>query len=168
MNMETLELIKAESIAFTGHRDIPVSQMEGVRERLKAAISHAYKHGKHNFYCGMALGFDRLAAEAIISLKEELLHVRLVAVVPFRGQSNRWSAIEQRRYRLLLAQADKVVVLSEHYYQGCLLRRNDYMLAHSCGVIAYFDGKPKGGTYYTCGKARDKGMEVVNLYEIGD
>lgn len=51
--METLELIKAESIAFTGHRDIPVSQMDGVRERLKAAISHAYKHGKHNFYCGM-------------------------------------------------------------------------------------------------------------------
>ena len=32
--METLELIKAESIAFTGHRDIPVSQMDGVRERL--------------------------------------------------------------------------------------------------------------------------------------
>ncbi len=91
------------------------------------------------------------------SLKEELLHVRLVAVVPFRGQSNRWSAIEQRRYRLLLAQADKVVVLSEHYYQGCLLRRNDYMLAHSCGVIAYFDGKPKGGTYlYLWGKPGTK------------
>ena len=162
MNMETLELIKAESIAFTGHRDIPVSQMDGVRERLKAMDSAFISSS------GMALGFDRLAAEAIISLKEELLHVRLVAVVPFRGQSNRWSAIEQRRYRLLLAQADKVVVLSEHYYQGCLLRRNDYMLAHSCGVIAYFDGKPKGGTYYTCGKARDKGMEVVNLYEIGD
>lgn len=47
--METLEQIKAESIAFTGHRDISVSQMDRVRKRLKVAISHAYKHGKHNF-----------------------------------------------------------------------------------------------------------------------
>ena len=112
--METLELIRAESITFTGHRDIPVSQTDRVKERLKIAISHAYKHGKRNFYCGMALGFDRLAAEAIISLKEELLHVRLIAVVPFRGQNNRWSAIEQRRYRPHHSQAEKVIVLSEH------------------------------------------------------
>ena len=31
-------------------------------------------------------------------------------------------------------------------------------------VIAYFDGKPKGGTAYTCRKAREKRMPVVNVY----
>lgn len=162
--METLELKKAESIAFTGHRNIPVSQMDRVRERLRTAIFHAYKHGKRNFYCGMALGFDMFAAETILSLKVELPNIRLIAVVPFQGQSSRWSAIEQRRYRQFIAQADKVIVLSERYYQGCLLRRNDYMLAHTSGVIAYFDGNPQGGTYYTCREARHKGMDVVNLY----
>ncbi len=162
--METLELKKAESIAFTGHRNIPVSQMDRVREWLRTAISHAYKHGKRHFYCGMALGFDMLAAEAILSLKVELPNIRLIATVPFRGQSSRWSAIEQRRYKQLIAQADKVIVLSERYYQGCLLRRNDYMLARTSGVIAYFNGNPKGGTYYTCREARYKGMDVINLY----
>ena len=101
--METLELKKAESIAFTGHRNIPVSQMDRVRERLRTAIFHAYKHGKRNFYCGMALGFDMLAAETILSLKVELPNIRLIAVVPFQGQSSRWSAIEQRRYRQFIA-----------------------------------------------------------------
>lgn len=84
MNMETLELKKAESIAFTGYRNIPVSQMDRVRERLRAVISHAYKHGKRNFYCGMALGLDMLAAETILSLKVELPNIRLIAAVPFR------------------------------------------------------------------------------------
>lgn len=31
-------------------------------------------------------------------------------------------------------------------------------------VIAYYDGKQKGGTYYTCREARKRGMTVVNLF----
>ena len=60
--------------------------------------------------------------------------------------------------------ADKVIVLSDTYYKGCLLRRNDFMLQHSNFVIAYYDGKQKGGTYYTCREARKRGMTVVNLF----
>ena len=44
-------------------------------------------------------------------------------------------------------------------------RRNDYMLSHSCGLIAFFDGKPKGGTFYTCRKAKSMGMDIINLYK---
>lgn len=54
--METLELIRAESITFTGHRDIPVSQTDRVKERLKIAISHAYKHGKQQFLLWYGFG----------------------------------------------------------------------------------------------------------------
>lgn len=53
---------------------------------------------------------------------------------------------------------------SDTYYKGCLLRRNDFMLQHSNFVIAYYDGKQKGGTYYTCREARKRGMTVVNLF----
>ena len=38
------------------------------------------------------------------------------------------------------------------------------MLEHSCGVIAFYDGKPLGGTFYTCKEAVKKGMYIVNLY----
>lgn len=157
--------LKAQSVAFTGHRNIPVFQMDRVRERLRIAISHAYKQDKRNFYCGMAIGFDMLAAETIFSLKMELPDIRLIAVVPFSGQSFRWNNIERKRYHQLLSQADEVVVLSVDYSPGCLLRRNDYLLEYSSLVIAYFDGQPKGGTYYTCKKALRNGMKVVNLFE---
>ena len=38
------------------------------------------------------------------------------------------------------------------------------MLQHSNFVIANYDGKQKGGTYYTCREARKRGMTVVNLF----
>ena len=38
------------------------------------------------------------------------------------------------------------------------------MLSKVSGVIAYFDGKPKGGTFYTCRNAKDSGLDIINLY----
>lgn len=39
------------------------------------------------------------------------------------------------------------------------------MLSHTCGVIAYYDGKPKGSTYYTVRKTERMEMDVVNIYD---
>ena len=155
---------RGKSIAFTGHRIIPLVRQEDVRVRLIAAVAFACKSGITHFYCGMALGVDLMAAEVVLSLKDKFPDIRLIAVVPFSGQSNRWAFSEQERYHRILAKTDKVVVLSENYFRECLLRRNDYMLSHSCGVIAYYDGKPKGGTFYTVRKAERMKMEVVNIY----
>lgn len=157
-------MIKEASIAFTGHRNIAPEQKDKVRERLRKAVSLAYKEGKYQCICGMALGFDMLAAEEVLSLKARLPYLQLIAVVPFRGQNSRWDLAEQQRYDHILAKTDKVIVLSDTYYKGCLLRRNDFMLQHSNFVIAYYDGKQKGGTYYTCREARKRGMTVVNLF----
>ena len=143
---------------------IAPKQKDKVRERLRKAVSLAYKEGKYQCICGMALGFDMLAAEEVLSLKARLPYLQLIAVVPFRGQNSRWDLAEQQRYDHILAKTDKVIVLSDTYYKGCLLRRNDFMLQHSNFVIAYYDGKQKGGTYYTCREARKRGMTVVNLF----
>ena len=32
-------------------------------------------------------------------------------------------------------------------------------------LIAFFDGTPKGGTFYTCRKAKTMGMDIINLYK---
>lgn len=71
---------------------------------------------------------------------------------------------EQQRYARILSRAAEVILLSEDYFNGCYLRRNDYMLSHSDKVIAYYDGKPMGGTAYTCRKAQGKRMEIVNVF----
>lgn len=155
---------KEKSITFTGHRIIPLVRQEEIRKQLTAAVAFACESGMTRFYCGMALGFDMMAAEVVLSLKDKFPNIRLIAVVPFLGQSNRWASSEQERYRQILAEVDKIVLLSENYFCGCLLRRNDYMLSHSCGVIAYYNGKPQGGTFYTVRKAERMKMDVVNIY----
>lgn len=157
-------LNKRETVAFSGHRHIPFGEMPGLEMDLAAEVSMLYSLGFRNFLCGMAMGFDMMAAKVVISLRKEMPGLRLIAVVPFARQSERWSERAQMFYHYLLTEADDIVQLSDTYYQGCLLRRNDYMLEHSSRVVAYFDGKPKGGTYYTCRKASEKGMQIINLF----
>ena len=138
---------KSKSLAFTGHRTVPVERQDEISARLVEAVSVACKSGITCFFSGMAMGFDLMAAETILSLKGKYPEIRLIAVVPFRRQSCRWPSMEKERY-----------------FHGCLLRRNDFMLEHSCGVIAFYDGKPYGGTFYTCREARKRCMDIINLY----
>lgn len=153
-----------KAVAFTGHRYIPRHKEKVIRLQVKSAVQRLYVQGYRTFLCGVALGFDMLAAEEVQTLKVALSDIRLVAVVPHRGQSEQWSPYERQRYERLLAMADDVKVLSERYYDGCLLRRNDYMISHADCIIAYFDGKQKGGTFYTVRNATKHGLSVTNLF----
>jgi uncharacterized phage-like protein YoqJ len=158
-------LNKQKSVAFTGHRRILIEQQDSLRNAIMSKVGALYAMGITNYYCGMAIGFDLLAAEAVLSLKATLPRLLLIAVVPYRGQSNAWSRTEQELHAVTLAKADEVIVLSERYYKGCLLRRNDFMLFHVCGVVAFFDGNPKGGTFYTCREASRQHLDIINLYD---
>lgn len=112
----------------------------------------------------MALGFDMLAAEEVLKLKEELPGILLVATVPYREQNERWGANQKKRYLEILEKVDDVIVLSEHYYNGCFLKRNDFMLNHVAALLAYFDGKPTGGTFYTVRNAKRLSLQICNLF----
>lgn len=162
--MQTNNFQKAQSATFTGHRLISYSKYPALKASLRQTIKTLYTQGIHNFYCGMAVGFDMLAAEAVLSLKTELQELTLIAVVPYRGQSEKWSDTNRSKYNAILCKADKAVFLSENYYKGCLLRRNDYMLSQSCCIIAYFDGNNEGGTFYTCRKAAELNLPVKNIF----
>lgn len=162
--MEQTEFQVTTSTSFTGHRFIPYSQKEKLRASLTEAIISHYNTGTCNFICGMAMGFDILAAETVLALKNEYQDITLTVVVPFRNQSAKYSMTDKRRYQDIMGKADKVIILSETYYDGCFLRRNDYMLNHSNRLIAYFNGEKKGGTFYTWRKALQMGLPAANLY----
>ncbi|WP_300512381.1 phage integrase SAM-like domain-containing protein [uncultured Phocaeicola sp.] len=70
---------KEKSIAFTGHWIIPLVRQEEVRVRLTAAVAFACKSGMTRFYCGMALGFDMMAAAVVLSLKDKFPNIRLTS-----------------------------------------------------------------------------------------
>ena len=103
---------KAVSVCFSGHRSVPFAKRRELKQCLKSEIAKAYADGYRYFYCGMAMGFDLLAAEAALSLQCELKDLQVIAVVPFRGQSDRWSKEEQAKYDAILRIVDDVVVLA--------------------------------------------------------
>lgn len=90
---------KSKSLAFTGHRTIPIERQDEIRARLVEAVSVACKSGITCFYSGMAMGFDLMAAETVFSLKGRYPDIRLIAVVPFRRQNCRWPSIERNVIR---------------------------------------------------------------------
>lgn len=113
----------------------------------------------------MALGFDLMAAECMLQAKRYFNDITLTAVIPFRDQCGMWNLNDRQRYRAVLRQADFRILLSERYYKGCLLVRNDFMLSHACRIVACYDGRRRGGTFYTCNRARAMNIPVINLYD---
>lgn len=154
---------KAKTVAFTGHRRnrITISESE-LQERLKIYIGLSIANGYDTFLSGMAEGFDLAAARAVLEMKKICPQIRLIAVIPFPGQDGYFSPEVKQEYSRIKAAADEVVILSDHYYKDCFLRRNDYLLGNSSRMICYFDGAPRGGTYYTVKRAG----QVINLASI--
>ena len=162
--MNDLKFDRTVSAAFTGHRFYDFSQREFIQERLTSAISEAYDHGIRNFISGFALGIDLKAAQLVQSLKCNLPGISLTAAIPFKGQAERYNIYDKRVYRRLLELADKVIVLSDCYYPRCFLDRDEFMVENASYLIAYYDGREKGGTYYTVKKARARGIPIINVY----
>lgn len=162
--MNDLKFDRTVSAAFTGHRFYDFSQRGFIQERLTSAISEAYDHGIRNFISGFALGIDLMAAQLVQSLKCNLPGISLTAAIPFEGQAERYNIYDKRVYRRLLELADKVIVLSDCYYLRCFLDRDEFMVENASYLIAYYDGREKGGTYYTVKKARARGIPIINVY----
>ena len=155
---------KAVTAAFTGHRYMDASQREQVKRRLTQAVEDAYGKGIRNFISGFAIGFDMMAAEVVVSLKRNHPDITLTAASPFKGQASRFSFYDRKRYDRLLEVADEVIVLSESYYPRCFLERDEFMVNNSSMLIGYYDGREKGGTFYTIRKAMAQNIPIVNVY----
>lgn len=149
----------AATAAFTGHRTYDGS----ADEALRRTVRQLHASGVRTFLTGMAVGFDLAAAEAVLACRDTIPDMRLVAVVPFRGQASRFPSPDRERYERILAAADERVVLSEGFYRGCYAVRNDYLVEHASRLVAWYDGSP-GGTRYTVRRAERKGRRIIHLH----
>ena len=161
----TMDITK--SVAFTGHRSERILQVRMLYLYLDivSQMKRLYSLGYRYFLSGMAEGFDLLAAQAVADLKMEYTDIRLIAVVPFRRQSDRYRPENKSLYDRIMKTADETVILREDYCKGCFHHRNDYLIDNSEIVLAYWDKQPYGGTYYTVGKARMMNRNIINLYK---
>lgn len=150
------------SCCFTGHRNISSFERTRIQEQLESEIVQLIHQGVYGFFCGGALGFDTLAALAVLKIREIYTHIKLIMVLPCRDQAERWSDRNRGIYDRILNEADEVIYTAEHYYNGCMLRRNRRLVDSSDVCICYL-AKTSGGTAYTIAYAKERGLRVINL-----
>lgn len=61
--------IKEKTCCFTGHRDLPSSQYQNIFRKTEEKIEKFIMQGYRYFCAGGALGFDTIAALAVLKLK---------------------------------------------------------------------------------------------------
>ena len=144
--------------ALTGHRALPP---DFDRNALYDGLEELILNGYNRFLCGMAMGFDLLALDCLVSLRSRY-RIQIEACVPFDGQESKFPLEEKRRYRDLIAWCDVVHILYPSYQNGCYLARDRYMVERADLLFAYCT-RDKGGTAYTVNCARELGVEVKLL-----
>ena len=156
--------MKNNTCCFTGHREIPAGEENVIKERLTEVLISLIEEGITDFLAGGAIGFDMLAEEAVLSLKEKYPRIRLHIIVPCRNQPLKWSQDNVKKYEELNSRADEVKLMSEGYYNGCMQVRNRYMVDNSSVCVAYLT-KTTGGSAGTVRDAEKKGLKIINVAE---
>lgn len=155
-------IIPACTCCFTGHRKIPYEDSEWLKKRIHQAIVYCCSNGITTFIAGGALGFDTLAAAAVIEEKERHPEIMLVLALPCRDQTKFWAEEDRSVYAFIEKKADRVMLLSEQYYSGCMQVRNKFMVDNSAYCVCYLK-ETYGGTYDTVKYAKYEGLRVFNI-----
>lgn len=153
---------RKRTACFTGHRSIPENDKVKLRIQLDRIIEALYNKGVVFFGCGGAYGFDTEAVNAVLKAKERHKEIKLILVLPCKGQDKYWNDESKAMYRDILSKVDKIVYTSEYYTNDCMHKRNRHLVDYSGYCIAYCT-KQSGGTVYTMNYAKDSGVKVVNL-----
>ncbi|MBQ9805373.1 MAG: DUF1273 family protein [Clostridia bacterium] len=156
------------TVCFTGHRHIPDEEYKTLFDSLLHLIEQQILAGAAVFRTGGALGFDTMAALAVLSLRKRFPEVRLELILPCPSQTRGWSEDDTVLYEQIKAQADKVQYVSTGYYKGVLQQRNRALVEGSDVCVAYLRNSSGGGTAYTAALALKQGLELINLHDLID
>lgn len=125
-----------KSVCFTGHRNLKSKTQELsvlLYEYLEKIIT---KLEVTDFYAGGSIGWDALAAQTVLRLREKYPQIKLHLILPCSNaeQTAGWSEEQRREFYRILALADDVEYTSEHYFNGCMKARNTRLveLANVC------------------------------------
>ena len=154
--------MREKTCCFTGHRQLPPEEQAEIANRLERVITDLYQKGVRYYGAGGALGFDALASQTVIRLRESYPGMKLILVLPCLTQTRGWRPEDIAEYERIKAQADKVVYTSLEYTKGCMFKRNRHLVDNS-GVCACYLTKGSGGTAYTVNYAKKQGLKVVNI-----
>lgn len=143
----------------TGHREIAADRVEWVKAKLREEVEQAVREGFTIFLSGFAQGADLYFAEAVMEQKVRHPQLILKAAIPYRGRLGSQDPLFCR----CLAACDSVYVQQEAYSPGCFAARNRALVEQAGRVIAVYDGRRQGGTFFTLRYARRLGRQVRQI-----
>lgn len=150
--------MKEKTCCFTGHRIIPENKREQIVARLEKTIIELYQQGVVYYGAGGALGFDTIAADTILRLREIYPKLKLILVLPCESQTEKWkNAKDIEQYNQIKNQADKIRYTSREYTSDCMHKRNRHLVDNS-SVCVCCQTKPSGETAYTVKYAHQNGL----------
>ena len=153
---------RMQTCCFTGHRQLPLEEQAEIANKLERVIAVLYQKGIRYYGAGGALGFDALAAQTVLNLRESYPGMKLILVLPCLTQTRGWRSEDVAEYERIKELADKVVYTSQQYTRGCMHKRTRHLVDHS-GVCVCYLTRDSGGTAYTVNYAKRKGLNVFNI-----
>lgn len=154
--------LREKTCCFTGHRNIPNSVLPKLRNQATEAVTALIESGIRFFGAGGAIGFNTVAAETVLKLRNRYPQIRLILVLPCPEQADKWSPEAKFRYEQIKKDADKIVYTSKFYTSDCMYRRNRHLVDGSSVCVSYCT-KNTGGTAYTVRYAQQCGLQIISL-----
>ncbi len=164
------------SVAFTGYRPSKLPYLNDVEgPEAKALYKAIYDEFERLvfrdyrfFLTGGALGCDLLAAEAVVALKKKYRKKHIVheLCIPCYNHDAKWEEKDKRRLEEIKKSSIVTYVTDSDYVNGCMQKRNKYMVDTSSVLVAVYDGV-KGGTKNTVEYAQKLGKKLIVIRPRG-
>ena len=151
------------SCCFTGHRSIPQGEAADLAIKVKKQVLSLAGQGIRTFYVGGAVGFDMLAAELLIDLRDhEGADLRIISALPFPAWRDNWPEHEKMGQDRIMEKSDEIFYMARQHSREAYLGRDRKMVDESSFCIAYCTRR-SGGTAYTVRYALKQGLHVMNM-----
>ena len=157
-----------QSACFTGHRTISGNILSLRRRLYKAIEKDIIQNEITDFYTGGAIGWDTLAAQVILKIRESYPQVKLHLILPCSNaeQTEKWTAEQKKEFHRILSLADDVEYTSQRYFNGCMKVRNARLV--ECATYKCYcywnDKRKRSGTFQTVNMAEKKGLLMENFF----
>jgi uncharacterized phage-like protein YoqJ len=144
-----------------GHRDIPGGKLDYVKEALQKESLQAVKDGYTHFISGFSEGVDLIFASLVADLMTENPALTLEAAIPYRNRLN----VTDGLFLRLIGKCGIVGVHNETYGPSGFMKRDRFMVSQARRVIAVYDGRKKGGTFFTIryAYAQERDVRIIKV-----
>lgn len=141
---------------------MPPKEIPLIYERTKSIVLELARNGVKYFGVGGAIGFDTLAAQLLMQLRDnEAQNIKIILVCPFPEFTSKWTVEQQKMFGLMYSKYDKVVYVDQVGSREAYLKRDRHLVDCSRYCIAYCT-RDYGGTAYTVRYAQKHGVQVFN------